>query len=474
MSPPLFSRFQAEFALLTPAFIGGADPGQPGLDAKAIKAALRYWWRVLALKRFQLATDTSDHQPLQALHRREGELFGSPAEQGGQAWVQVVLRQTSAGRIDFATGKIPPPGLQYLLGQGLYGLTKEESEANRNKPKGDPSKIKPHHLRKALHDATFCIDLIIFPRARKDKNKNLIPLPPNALESAEQEVLDALRAFGCLGGLGSRKNRGWGSVQLRAVKKLESDDKATALNIVPANSTEYEQILQALFASEQSTLPLLPCFSRRASCILLRGDGSSEVPQDLDSNPDPRQRPLRMHLQDRQYTPLKAGTALDLLNQIGIQYLQERSWGKTENGVAKTSAWKIAEQNFKDDHDLIKFALREDRKYKPQTNQFLQRAIFGLPLGFGKGSQANLCLNSTPTRRASPLFFHIAEFEGQPLAVLYTLPSRFMPADSELTMDGLTYQVTAGNANAKYDWSLLNTFLSRFHRATRIQWGSTT
>ena len=105
--------------------------------------------------------------------------------------------------------------------------------------------------------------------------------------------------------------------------------------------------------------------------------------------------------------------ALELLDLVGRELVRYRSWG--HNG--KILGNQIdSEQQFKDDHDLMKRA-PQDRNAHPR------RVAFGLPHNYGRGADDQVGpAASGLDRRASPLFIHMHQCDDTPVAVLSFLP----------------------------------------------------
>ena len=73
-----------EIEVVTPMFLGGADPTKAELRVPSIKAAMRFWWRALY-----------DGNDIENMAKKEAEIFGSVAN---KAVVTVKLIAWTGGR----------------------------------------------------------------------------------------------------------------------------------------------------------------------------------------------------------------------------------------------------------------------------------------------------------------------------------------------------------------------------------------
>ena len=251
----------------------------------------------------------------------------------------------------------------------------------------------------------------------------LLRFKPKTTAEDQKSVADALYAFGLLGALGSRARHGLGSV---ALTDWPGDDPAYA---VPTKRTAYVHALKNLFSAPLCTTE--PPFS--AFSALTRMDISQT---------------------DK--------TVNGLLNAVGGAQQMYRSYGQGTNGSHHVNG-KPAEQNFKDDHDLM---LKEHPSRAPR------RVVFGLPHNYFFGSTGkNVAVNYMPggkdARRASPLLLHCHylsdEAEGsQYLAVHTLLKARFLP-------DGAKINVGRTPCPVNVDWKDIENYLiKKFQHAERI------
>jgi CRISPR-associated protein Cmr1 len=220
---PHMNTLLASFEIVTPMFLGGADPKDPttpqGIRPASVKGALRFWWRALNWARVAALHGSDQNAALRQLHQEEGWLFGQSATEsgGGQG---VFLMQVS-DRSSVAKEQPSGVGILYLLGQGL----------------GE---------RRALAaGGSFDVHLRFRPGTR-------------AQDIAS--VTQAVQIFGLLGALGSRARHGMGSVALTGLRSNGLDLPAWA---VPTTVDGYKIALSGLLAEARRApgLPPLSAFS---------------------------------------------------------------------------------------------------------------------------------------------------------------------------------------------------------------------
>lgn len=187
---------QVDLAFLTPAFLAGADQdGAPELRIPSLRGALRHWLRAI--------------DP--AWPDRERVLFGDTRRQGAALIRLVPMSATPppwswsehARTIDrvfmVGRGKEAKNGVKYLG----YTLSLRGNEGRQAWPAGTA-----FSLRISLPDRTALLP----PDRRED------PRATAGLVLSDQDVralLGATWALGCLGALGTRARRGFGSLELR-------------------------------------------------------------------------------------------------------------------------------------------------------------------------------------------------------------------------------------------------------------------
>ncbi|MEM0498639.1 MAG: type III-B CRISPR module RAMP protein Cmr1 [Methanothrix sp.] len=180
---------EARFTIVTPLFMGGADPKVPELRVPGIKGALRFWWRALAWS--WCGGDLSRIRDL------EGQIFGST--KNGQSKVIMDLSGANADAEH--------------TNDRLFESEKRQGK-KRQKCQGliylgygpiDGGELTRCYLKTPL-DATLRIRI-------RPTRSNKAPEHYDESEIKDQ-ISKALIAMGLFGGLGARSRRGFGSFNL--------------------------------------------------------------------------------------------------------------------------------------------------------------------------------------------------------------------------------------------------------------------
>lgn len=209
-----------------------------------------------------------------------------------------------------------------------------------------------------------------------------------------------LKTLGLFGGAGARSRRGFGSLSL-----LSLSVDGQSIWKAPANPSE-----------------LAACQKELLGTLGLKTGDKSELPDyTAFSN------------QSRIWIGKTGGQAVDLLNEIGLELLRYRSYGKKENGKYILPTREEAEQNFSSDHDLIAEFCRTG-----EIENHPARIVFGLPHNyFFSSTKDNVQIRPAGEdgRRASPLFIHIHELKNDSFAaVLSLLPAKFLPPETKIAI----------------------------------------
>ncbi len=236
-----------------------------------------------------------------------------------------------------------------------------------------------------------------------------------ATDEQIEHIKASLTLLGTLGGLGSRSRKGFGSLTLTQLSIEESP-----LVLVDDPATRLANILAVTKLS--TNLSEWTSWSDSKHCRIVRVK-SEQV------------------------------SANALLDAVGREQAFFRSWGSNNQG--KLSEHRTlgipSEQNFEFDHHLFK---------KKVSGNYPHRIAFGLPHNYGKFDDQHVSTaNKKLDRRASPLFIHIHQTsqEAAPSALLVFLPSRFLPADEEVSAFGKRSKVK----DAEPLWYPVHGFLDR-------------
>lgn len=228
-------KIEATYRIVTPMFIGDAEQNATGISPASVKGALRFWWRALNWSKIRENTK-SNEEGLCELHRQEGKLFGSAADNGpGQG--QFMLR-VATQRLKMGNPPAPKSGTQYLLGQGLYHF-------------------KNNYLRSAILQGELSIQCI---------------LKPSILEESESQITEAILALGLLGGLGSRSRKGFGSLSIQSLSINGNHAD------IPNNLEEYKQVISRWQDNAATPFPPITAFSKESRIDVSFSDG---VPEQL-------------------------------------------------------------------------------------------------------------------------------------------------------------------------------------------------
>lgn len=217
-------------------------------------------------------------------------------------------------------------------------------------------------------------------------------------KDVDDSICDALKLLGLLGGIGSRSRKGYGSLTLKELRIGDNPgDKP-----VWTRPTSFEAL-----AKELNTI-----LSHSAACT--------------------EQPPFSAFSSHARIDYLKQGNdAIELLDFLGNAMQRYRSAGFHGKVNGKPS-----ERNFQDDHDWCKNPSGFRKGFHPE------RVIFGLPHNSfnrderDKKKAKPSCVPAEHTRRASPLIFHVHEFEpGRYCALSTLLESDFLPSGEKIKAD---------------------------------------
>lgn len=247
-------------------------------------------------------------------------------------------------------------------------------------------------------------------------------MPIKKEKSADTEGLKrALQALGLCGGMGSRSRKGFGSLVLESL--VENDNQIWT---APKNVEELRARIKEIFqnTSLKDEEPEYSAFSGKTRVAI------------CPSNSD----------------------ALALLDEVGKEMVRYRSYGQSQGNRRVVLGDETAEQNFRDDHDLIWNIVQGANTGTAHP----RRVVFGLPHNyFFVSARQKVGVNARENqRRASPLFIHIHQLAEGCAAVFTLMPGRFLPPE-----DRVEIAVQRGNrvpVHPNVDYKVIHDFIDRF------------
>lgn len=231
-------KLTATFEVVTPLFLGGADPECTlELRPASVKGALRFWWRALAW---------SKYADLGKIHEKECELFGAAGDDRDRA--RAVGRSSFAVRVCWLNGEprelqssevraltAGRSGISYLS----YGLINRGKEA-------------PRRCYEIGHRMVVELDALAGEGS-------------NSQKEIHQSIVEGVKLLGLLGGLGGRSRRGWGSI---ALMNLDGVSNWQA----PKTLQAYRDALKSLLAGAgRANSPPYSAFSRGTRILVAEG-----------------------------------------------------------------------------------------------------------------------------------------------------------------------------------------------------------
>ena len=355
--------------VLTPLFLGGAEAREkpPEVRVPSIRGAMRYWYRALLGGSSLLQNDN----PLITLHKLEGEVFGT-TDYGAS----LTVRQERANDLPYEIfqkdraiktpqGDYMPTGKDYLLwsmaSTGKPGTSRFQSARQYIKP-----------------GAKFGISL-----------------STKLNQDALNKGVAAFWLLTNLGALGSRSNRGAGSLQV--------------------------------FKPEEAPIPFRLCQSLHElqnylkiginKCLETIGESGWPVLQESFIPEFDILHPQASEIWVVSKDDTGWATYLDALNGLGEKLRDFR-----------THLHPLG----KKDHDaVLEWFTRGGEG--PQIN----RAVFGLPIPFrySEGGPSDVIIPENGDRRNSPLQIRITQLTtGKYVGVLVLFKSRFLPAEKKLQL----------------------------------------
>lgn len=402
------NTLSASFDIVTPMFLGSADPTKPeGIRSSSVKGALRFWWRALNWSRAFASHGSDQNAALRLLHADESRLFGHSATEksGGQGvfLMQVIDRSGKAQEQPFGTGF--DNGILYLLGMGL-GSFKDGNHCTRW---GLPA------------NGSFDLRLLFRPGT-----------PQGDIAS----VVQAVQVFGLLGSLGSRARHGLGSVALTSLRCEGLDLPAWT---VPTTVEAYRSALIALLADARRApgLPPLSAFSTESRLDLSMQRSGKDA-------------------------------AMKLLADLGREQQAYRSYGKDSKVNGKPSERKFVS----DHDLVREVANGRPPSSAPQRvvfglphNYFFSSDNAKVDVNYRpNGDEAR--------RASPLLLHIHRLGEGQAVAVHTLLRALFLPGDRPGVTMKPGRGRAIDNVPVTVDWSVLTRYLDRFKPLSPADWAT--
>ncbi len=269
---------------------------------------------------------------------------------------------------------------------------------------------------------------------------------PGEREEQIHGLKTACVALGLFGGLGARSRHGFGSVCLESLQvdgreewRCPQDPESLAEGI--------GNFLEGLGEMSRD-LPVYSAFSR-CTRVVVGG------------------------------TP--ARDALRLLDDIGLQMMLYRSYGKIGKDGKHRVGDQEANQFFRDDHDLAADFIKTGRIVPPRHPR---RIAFGLPHNYYFSSLGGSKVDVKPTgvdhrvnkdggRRASPLFIHVQPLGERYTAVFTLLAAVFLPAGREIAVEKgrgpQKVRVSVPVDKHLTDYQVIRDFLDRFPERLEVR-----
>lgn len=410
----------ADYDVVTPMFMGGASQ-HPQWRLASYAHALRWWWRALALGRFD--------GDLRKVKLNEALLFGHVEKGYGAGRVR--FRDLTAQIGDAA---IPPApwgdqvdggfpgwsGLAYLAGQGLQGR------------KATPISRLRIELRIAWRDpgALKCA------WDRTEAGGETRPFADTDIDEAKSvdTLKDAVVLIGLLGGLGARSRRGFGSLTItrmeddRVERPVSASDHATYASLIASTAG-------ASIDWRPAEIPPYSAFFGGMNSWVIAEGGDAKV----------------------------------LLNRLGWALQYFRGWGQpVEYGhrhflyeddkvfgglLAGAQKQKYA---FAADHDWLMRLRSGDFDSGALLPAPPRKSVFGLPQMYRDGVAIEVA-GSNADRRASPLTVHIHRLgSGAVIACCTVLKADFLAPDTQVAVR--RGKKSFPPAPIKPDWQAVHAF----------------
>ena len=384
-------QITATFEIVTPMFLGGADQQAGRIRESSIKGALAFWWRALNYAQYVEKAGGKQTDALKLMQKKEQQLFGGPEGQG------IFLLKVVESTAEVSSEPISS-GSNCHLSYIARGLLNHNGQCENNR-----NYIKASNR--------FTLKILLNKRH---------------LVEQENQLINAIKIFGLLGGLGSRARRGWGSVSLYSLEVVDDNKNSNVILFTRPDSREiYIENLQQLFkcSTQNGGIFNLSAFAKESQ--------------------------IRVGT--------KVGNPTALHNDMAQCMQRFRGW------------YAPGEQNFKPDHHWFKHGAGRlnadpfidiDGISTPLV-ELPKRGVFGLPHNYyspAKNGAHSLSMSvegdeSKRDRRASPLLFHVQKIGvSKAVGVMIYLPTRFLASKMKIKIKHELKEYSA-------DYSVIEKFL---------------
>lgn len=237
------TKLEADFRIVTPLFMSGADPQSAELRVPGIKGVLRFWWRALELKQ-----DCSDDDAVKNLRKMEASIFGSVDT--GQSAVKISLNLPGKLTLFNSDQKIIGSGNRdFGAGAKYLGYGVIQSYGKND----------GHPLRQVIGSPL-------------EGRLNLL-FKPKTDDKIIRSIEAALIAMGFFGGLGSKSRKGYGAFNLTDLKK-----NGESVFRAPEDTDNLKRAIKELFSNyEIPRYPGLPPYTAYSEMTRIDIIGTDET-----------------------------------------------------------------------------------------------------------------------------------------------------------------------------------------------------
>jgi len=185
--------------IVTPLFLGGADPLKAELRTPSLKGVLRFWWR--AVYGPQIIQNRQKNVGVEELKKREAEIFGSQDSKS-----KIGIAVSTVDKLE-PTNKRLPKGIEYsvknhrlgIIDYLSYGLSKYEREIRDIK-----------YIKEYIPPSNSLI-LTLYLYGLNENKKN--------------ELIKTLKILHRFGGLGARTRNGFGNLYCKELELSDTEIK---------------------------------------------------------------------------------------------------------------------------------------------------------------------------------------------------------------------------------------------------------